>query len=88
MEKIKTFRGSDITEQVNDFIEKYVDTLVYIKYKPLVANFSTAVVETALLVYIPKEKSNEQTRFKRPSFVCTVSIPDVKTCYRGSSIMG
>ena len=59
MEKIKTFRGSDITEQVNDFIEMYVDTLVYIKYKPLVANFSTAVVETALLVYIPKEKSNE-----------------------------
>lgn len=54
MEKIKTFRGSDITEQVNDFIEKYVDTLVYIKYKPLVANFSTSVVETALLVYIPK----------------------------------
>lgn len=54
MKKIKTFRGSDITEQVNDFIEKYVDTLVYIKYKPLVANFSTSVVETALLVYIPK----------------------------------
>ena len=59
MEKIKTFRGSNITKQVNDFIEKYVDTLVYIKYKPLVANFSTAIIETALLVYIPKEKSNE-----------------------------
>lgn len=59
MEKIKTFRGSDITEQVNDFIEKYVDTLVCIKYKPLVSNFSPAFTETALLIYIPKEKSNE-----------------------------